>query len=142
MPDETRRQHYPSDLSDNEWALLEPLIPQPSTEGRPASLQRREILNGILYVLRSGCQWRMVPHDLPHWNTLYSYFRDWKRDGTWERIQTHLRQQVREQMGREAEPSAGSIDSQSIKTSAVRGDARGFDAGKKNPRQKTTSLCR
>jgi transposase len=142
MPETLCRKRYPSDLTDNQWALLEPLIPQASTEGRPAILERREIVNGILYVLCSGCSWRMVPHDLPNWNTLYSYFRDWKHDGTWERVQTRLRQQVRLRLGREAEPSAGSIDSQSIKTSAVRGDERGFDAGKKNLGQKAAYLCR
>jgi putative transposase len=140
MTDEERRKRYPSDVTDTQWALLEPLIPQASTEGRPAFLERREIVNGILYVLCSGCSWRMVPHDLPNWNTLCSYFRDWKHDGIWEYIQTSLRQQVRLHLGREAEPSAGSIDSQSIKTSAVRGDARGFDAGKKTVRAKVPSI--
>lgn len=128
---EQRRKRYPSDITDAQWEILEPLIPQPSQEGRPATVERREILNAILYVLRSGCPWRLIPHDLPHWNTAYSYFRQWKRDGTWEQIHAVLRQRLRIQMGREAEPSAGSIDSQSVKTSAVRGDERGFDAGKK-----------
>ena len=142
MSVEQPRKRYPSDITDEQWAILGPLIPEPSQDGRPAELDRREIVNGILYVLRSGCPWRMLPHDLPHWNTVYSYFRDWKRDGLWERIHTLLRERLRIQMGREACPSAGSIDSQSVKTSAVRGDMRGYDAGKKNQRQKTTYLCR
>jgi transposase len=135
------RKRYPSDLTDAQWSILSPLMPEPSCEGRPAHLERREIINGILYILRSGEPWRMLPHDLPKWQTVYSYFRDWKRDGTWERIHTHLRKQYRLHIGREAEPSAGSLDSQTIKTSAVRGDPRGYDAGKKNLWQKTASAC-
>jgi putative transposase len=126
-----KRQPYPSDVTDAQWAILEPLLPVPDPEGRPVEIERREIVNAIFYVLRSGCPWRYLPHDLPVWETAYSYFRDWKQDGTWERIHTALRKQLRLRMGRDPEPSAAILDSQSVKTSAVRGDERGYDGGKK-----------
>ncbi len=93
--------------------------------------ERREIVNAILYVLRSGCPWRSLPHDLPAWGTVYHYFRKWQREGVWDRVLEALRMQVRQKQGRDAQPSAGIIDSQSIKTSAVRGPEKGFDMGKK-----------
>ena len=99
-----------------------------------------EILNAILYVLRSGCPWRLLPHDLPRWFTAYWYFRQWKRAGIWEQVNAALRRDLRVQMGREPEPSAAILDSQSIKSSSVRGDKRGYDGGKKNSRQKTAPV--
>lgn len=126
------RKPYPSDLSDAQWELLAPLIPQPSPQANREPISRREIVNGILYVLRTGCSWRQMPHDLPNGKTVYHYFRRWNLDGTWQRAMERLRKQVRTQMGRDPEPSAAIIDSQSIKTSPVRGSERGFDAGKKN----------
>ena len=126
-----KRQPYPSDVSDEEWARLEPLLPAKKGEGRPQEIARREIVNAIFYVLRSGCPWRLLPHDLPRWFTAYSYFRRWKRMGIWEQVNTALRRDVRVQIGREAEPSAASLDSQSVKSSSVRGDPRGTDGGKK-----------
>ena len=126
------RRAYPSDLTDKQWEVLEPLIPQPSLDGRPPIYERREIVNAILYVLRSGCAWRRLSHDLPAWGTVYWYFRRWRREGVWDRILDALRMQVRLKQGREPEPSAAIIDSQSIKTSAVRGPEKGYDAGKKN----------
>ena len=134
------RRVYPSDVTDEEWAILEPLIPAVKPGGRPEEIERREIVNGILYVLRSGCPWRMLPHDLPNWSTVYLYFREWKRAGIWEQVNTALRRQLRVAVGREAEPSAAILDSQSIKTSSVRGDARGYDGGKKNSRQETAPV--
>jgi transposase len=112
------RQSYSSDLTDAEWVLLAPLIPagkNGSKGGRPPK-ERREVMNGIRYVLRSGCAWRLVPHDLPKWGTCYHYFRIWKKIGLWQRIHDKLRGDVRQAAGRERQPSAGVIDSQSIKT--------------------------
>ncbi len=126
------RQAYPSDLTDGQWKLLEPLVPQPSQEGRRPFVEQREIMNAILYVLRSGCPWRLLPHEFPKWQTVYYYFRRWQREGVWETILHTLRKAVRQKQGREPEPSAAVIDSQSIKTSAVRGPEKGFDMGKKN----------
>jgi len=126
------RRAYPSDLTDKQWDVLGPLIPLPSLEGRPPSVERREIVNAMLYVLRSGCPWRLLPHEFPAWGTVYYYFRRWHREGVWDRVLKVLRMQVRQKEGREAEPSAAIIDSQSIKTSAVRGPEKGYDAGKKN----------
>jgi transposase len=131
------RRVYASDVTDEEWAILEPLIPVAKPGGRPQEIARREIVNGILYVLRSGCPWRLLPHDLPNWSTVYLYFREWKQAGIWEQVNTALRRQMRVAVGREAEPSAAILDSQSVKTSSVRGDARGYDGGKKNSGQET-----
>jgi transposase len=110
------RKAYPTDLNDKEWAVIEPYVPKPKTGGRPAEHSRREIINAIAYVLRSGCAWRLMPHDLPPWSTVYDYFRQWRIDGTWERINTALREKLRTTIGREAEPSAAIIDSQTVKT--------------------------
>ena len=110
------REAYPSDLSDAEWEFVAPLIPPAKSGGRPRAVDIREVLDAIFYVLRSGCAWRMLPHDFPNWQTVYTYFRNWRKDGTWERLNTVLRQQVRQAAGREAEPSAAIIDSQSVKT--------------------------
>ncbi len=114
-------KRYPSDLTDAEWAVLEPLLPKPKGTGRPRKHPLREILNGIFYVLRSGCSWRMLPKDLPPWQTVYTYFRRWKLDGTWERIHTALRERTREKMGRDPTPSAAILDSQSVRTSSKGG---------------------
>lgn len=110
------RKAYTSDLSDGQFAVIEKLIPNPKPGGRPPKYERREIVNGIMYVLRSGCAWRLMPHDLPTWRITYHYFREWKLDGTWERIHDKLRGDLRKASGRESMPSAGIIDSQSVKT--------------------------
>ena len=110
------RKPYPSDLSDREWALAEPLVPAIKTGGRPARWSRREIVNAILYVVRGGNQWRALPHDLPPWQTAYGYFRRWRIAGIWEQIHTGLRAQTRRRLGREPTPSAAILDSQTVKT--------------------------
>jgi len=125
-----KRKAYPTDLKDNEWAILAPLIPPAKSGGRPRAVDMREVVNGLLYLLRSGCAWRMLPHDLPPWQTVYEYFTQWRDDGTWERLNTILRIAVRQQAGKQAEASAAIIDSQSVKTTETPG-TRGYDAGKK-----------
>ncbi len=110
------RLRYPTDITDSEWHLLEPLVPAPKPGGRPPKHDRREILDAIFYVVRGGNSWRMLPHDFPKWKTVHHYFRSWRDDGVWERINTALRRQLRAAAGRQPEPSAAVIDSQSVKT--------------------------
>jgi transposase len=123
---------YSSNLSDAQWALLEPLIPAIKPDAAFSVHERRALVDAILYVLRSGCAWRALPHDFPAWQTVYHSFRTWQRDGVWDQVLTALRMRIRVQEGREAEPSAAIMESQSIKTSAVRGSQKGFDMGKNN----------
>ena len=118
------RRAYPTDLSDREWEVLEPLVPQAKPGARPRAHESREILDAIFfYVLRSGCAWRLLPHEFPPWQTAYHYFRAWRIDGTWERVHDALRERVRVRSGREASPSAAIIDSQSVKTTEKGGTA-------------------
>ena len=110
------RRAYPTDLTDAQWAILEPFIPPPKPGGRPAKHARREIVNAMLYVLRGGIAWRLLPHEFPPWQTVYDYVRQWRRDGTWEEINTALRERVRIKVGRDPQPSGAILDSQSVKT--------------------------
>jgi transposase len=115
------RKAYPSDVTDTEWQIIEPLLPDAQDIGRPRQVNLREIINGIFYVLREGCSWRGLPHDLPPWQTVYNYYRHWQRLGVWQKIHTQLRHQVRKHMEKTDNPTAGIIDSQSVKTAEKRG---------------------
>src|SRR5918997_4463447 len=107
---------YPTDLTDAQWEVLAPLIPPPRSGGRPRRVDMRWVVNAIVYIDRTGCQWRMLPRGYPNWKTVYWYFSRWQDDGTWERITDALRRQLRRKLGRDPDPSAGILDSQSVKT--------------------------
>ena len=107
---------YPSDLNDTEWRIVSRLLPAPKPGGRPRTTELRAVVNAIFYVLRSGCAWRMLPRDFPPFPTVYMYFKQWRDDGTWERVHDLLRDRIRRLEGRKKSPSAAIVDSQSVKT--------------------------
>src|SRR5687768_9456186 len=124
------RDPYPSDLHDDEYGRIEPLLPGPAACGRPRTHAWRALLDGVFYVVRTGCQWRALPREFPPWQTVYHYFRAWRLDGTWERLHGALRTAVRVAAGRDPQPSAGIIDAKAVKTTSV-GGPRGYDGGKR-----------
>ncbi len=121
------RRRYPSDLTDAEWTLLEPRVPTARRGGRPRAHATRELVDAMRYVLRGGIAWRALPHEFPPWQTVYHYFRAWRLDGTWERLNDELRELVRVRAGRNAQPTAAILDSQSAKTTEKGGSGAGME---------------
>jgi len=132
------RKSYPTDLTDDEWRVLEPLIPAAKPGGRPRSVEIREMVNAIRYLLRAGCAWRLLPHEFGVWQTVYAYFRAWEADGTWEAIAGALRRDLRTALGRASEPTAAILDSQTVKTTEKGGSA-GMTRGRRRPDGNATS---
>lgn len=124
------KQHYPTDLTASQWEYIKDLLPLAKPGGRPRRLEMRQVINAILYVTVGGIQWRLLPKEYPNWKSVYHYFRCWRLDGTWQRLHDTLRARVRQRAGRHKHPTAGSLDSQSVKRSALSG-VHGFDGGKK-----------
>ncbi|MBM7115898.1 IS5 family transposase [Archangium primigenium] len=124
------RQRYPTDLTDEQWALIEPFVRASHCGPQEVLHPRREVVNAILYIKRTGAQWRYMPHDLPDWQLVYHYFAKWKKDGTWKKLNDELRRKVRKKEGHAEEPTAGILDSQSVKT-MQEAETKGYDAGKK-----------
>lgn len=127
---------YPTDVSDAPWAIIGPLLQRHGRMGRPTELDLRHVLNAILYWERTGCQWRCLPKDFPNWTSVRSYFDPWTRDGTWQRVNAALREPIREQIGRQAQPSAAILDSQRVNTTEAGGE-RGYEGGTKGERAHT-----
>ena len=119
-----KRRAYPSDLTNSQWAVIEPMIPDAAPGGRPRRAPKREIVEAILYLLRAGCSWRLLPHDFPPWQTVYCYLRRWEREGVWARVHHTLVMADRERAGREASPSAAIVDSQTVRTADQKGDSK------------------
>lgn len=124
MPRSKRPKPYPTDLTDKQWAILEPLIPDAKPGGRPRKAEKRRIVEAILYQLRAGSAWRLLPHDFPPWQTVYYYLRRWQAEGVWATVNHTLLMADRERAGREASPSAAIIDSQSVRSADQKGDSK------------------